>query len=65
MLDVLPPSEDVALLREVVEPRPRVAGQPLHGDAHAAWVTASMMTALPRRPDLAGAVQRRLRQLGG
>jgi phosphotransferase family enzyme len=30
---------------------------------YAAWVTASMMIALPRRPELAGAVERRLRQL--
>lgn len=28
-----------------------------------AWVTASMMTALPRRPDLAAPVERRLQQL--
>jgi hypothetical protein len=28
-----------------------------------AWVTASMMTALPRRPELADAVERRLREL--
>jgi hypothetical protein len=28
-----------------------------------AWVTASMMVALPRRPELAGAVERRLREL--
>jgi thiamine kinase-like enzyme len=32
---------------------------------YAAWVTASMMIALPRRPDLADAVKRRVRQLRG
>jgi phosphotransferase family enzyme len=118
MLDALPPSSDVELLREVTARRREVVGQPLHGDAHlynvlgtprgpfwhdfetachgpreydlaafaenaalnaygehdrdlveamwphyAAWVTTSMMTALPRRPELAGTVQRRLRQL--
>jgi phosphotransferase family enzyme len=30
---------------------------------YAAWVTTSMLTALPRRPDLAAPVERRLRQL--
>ena len=30
---------------------------------YSAWVTASMLTALPRRPDLAATVERRLRQL--
>jgi hypothetical protein len=118
MLDALPPSADVELLREVAVRRPDVDGQPLHGDAqlfnclgspsgplwldfetachgpreydlaafgpgpaldaygahdaelvevmfqlYIAWVTASMMIALPRRPDLAGAVERCLRQL--
>ena len=118
MLDALPPSGDVELLRGVIARRPEVAGQPLHGDAHlfnvlgtprgplwhdfetachgpreydlaalaenaaldpygpydrdlveamwpqyTVWVTASMMIALPRRPELAGAVERRLRQL--
>jgi hypothetical protein len=118
MLDALPPSNDVELLRDVVARRPEVAGQPLHGDAHlfnvlgtprgprwhdfetachgpreydlaafaenaaldaygaydrdlveamwpqyAAWVTASMLTALPRRPELAESLEQRLRQL--
>ena len=118
MLDALPASDDVELLREITARRPNVEGQALHGDAHLfnclgspegplwhdfetacfgpreydlaafhedaaldaygshdrdlvetmsphylAWVTASMMTALPRRPDLAGAVERRLAQL--
>jgi hypothetical protein len=30
---------------------------------YSAWVTASMMIAMPRRPELAGMVERRLRQL--
>ena len=34
MLDALPPSEDVELLRELVARRPDVEGQALHGDAH-------------------------------
>ena len=118
MLDALPPSGDVELLREVVAGRPKVGGQPLHGDAHlfnvlgtprgplwhdfetachgpreydlaalaengaldaygehdrdlvdamwphySAWVAASMLTALPRRPELADTLERRLRQL--
>jgi thiamine kinase-like enzyme len=118
MLDALPPSADVELVREIVSQRPCVGGQALHGDAllvnclgsksgplwldfetachgpreydlaalgrgaalaaygahdaelvdvmfllYIAWVTASMMIALPRRPELAGAVERRLRQL--
>jgi hypothetical protein len=118
MLDVLPPGDDVELLREIAGRRPDVDGQALHGDAHLynvlgspggplwhdfetachgpreydlaafweddaldaygpydrelleavrplylAWVTASMMVALPRRPELAGAVERRLREL--
>jgi hypothetical protein len=118
MLDALPPSGDVDLLRQVLAHRPEVRGQPLHGDAHLfnvlgtpqgplwhdfetachgpreydlaalaenasleaygpydrglveamlphydAWVTASMMIALPRRPELAEAVERRLDQL--
>jgi hypothetical protein len=118
MLDTLPPSDDVELLRAIAARRPDVDGQALHGDAHlynvlgspsgplwhdfetachgpreydlaafwedatlaaygpydrelleavrplyVAWVTASMMMALPRRPELAGAVERRLREL--
>src|SRR5512133_341588 len=118
VLDALPPSDDVELLRAIVARRPDVDGQALHGDAHiynvrgsprgplwhdfetachgpreydlaafwedgelaaygpydrelleavrplyVAWVTASMMMALPRRPELAGAVERRLREL--
>jgi Phosphotransferase enzyme family len=118
MLDALPPSADVQLVREIASRRPDVSGQPLHGDAqlfnclgseggplwldfetachgpreydlaalgpgkaldaygphdaelvdamfllYIAWVTASMMIALPRRPELAEAVERRLRQL--
>jgi Ser/Thr protein kinase RdoA (MazF antagonist) len=118
MLDALPPSAGVDLLREITARRPEVVGQALHGDAHlfnvlgtpggplwhdfetacrgpreydlaalaenasldaygpydhdlvdamwpqyAAWVTASLLTALPRRPDLAASVERRLRQL--
>ena len=118
MLDALPPSDDVELVRELASRRPELDGQPLHGDAqlvnclgsrsgplwldfetacrgpreydlaalgpgdaldaygqydtelveamflvYIAWITASMMTALPRRPELAGAVERRLAQL--
>jgi hypothetical protein len=118
MLDALPPSDHVELLRAVAARRPDVDGQALHGDAHlynvlgspggplwhdfettcygpreydlaafwedgaldtygpydrellaavrplyVAWVTASMLVALPRRPELAGAVERRLREL--
>jgi len=113
MLDTLPPSDDVDLLRELASRRPDAAGQALHGDAHLynvlgtpsgplwhdfetachgpreydlaalaehapidaygsydcdlvealrplylAWVTASMMTALPRRPQLADNIGR-------
>ena len=120
MLDALPPSADVELVREIASRRPDVDGQPLHGDAqlfnclgsptgplwldfetachgpreydlaalgpnaalaaygahdaelveamfllYIAWVTASMMIAVPRRPELADAVERRLRQLRG
>lgn len=120
MLDALPPSDDVELLRAIASRRPDVDGQALHGDAqlfnclgspggplwldfetacrgpreydlaalgpgpaldaygshdaalveamfllYIAWVTASMMVAVPRRPELAGAVQRRLVQLRG
>lgn len=118
MLDALPPSGDVELLRRVAARRPDVSGQALHGDAHRwnvlgspdgplwhdfetacrgpreydlaalkgdpaldaygpydrelvdamfplylAWVTASMMIATPRRPELADVVQRHLRTL--
>jgi hypothetical protein len=118
MLDALPPTDDVELVRELAAQRPDVAVQPLHGDAqlfnclgsptgplwldfetaccgpreydlaalgpgpaldaygahdadlaepmfqlYIAWVTASMMIALPRRPELADSVERRLRQL--
>lgn len=114
MLDALPPSNDVELVREVASRRPDVAMQPLHGDAqlfnclgsprgplwldfetacrgpreydlaalgpgpaldaygghnpelvdpmflvYIAWITASMMVALPRRPTLAGPLERR------
>lgn len=118
MLDAVPPSDDVALVREVASRRPDVALQPLHGDAqllnclgsprgplwldfetacrgpreydlaalgpgpaldaygrhdtelvdamflvYIAWITASMMVALPRRPALAESLARRLRWL--
>jgi hypothetical protein len=118
MLDALPPSDDVELLRSVTANRPDVKGQPLHGDAHVfnvlgsprgplwhdfetachgpreydlaafsedapidaygaydrelveamrpyydAWVAVSMLTALPRRPQLAQTVVEILRQL--
>jgi Phosphotransferase enzyme family len=118
MLDALPPSGDVELLRELATRRPDVAGQALHGDAHlfnvlgtpggplwhdfetachgpreydlaalaenaslaaygpydsdlveamwphySVWVTVSMLTALPRRPDLANTVERRVQRL--
>jgi hypothetical protein len=120
ILDALPPSEDVELLRKVAARRPDVSGQALHGDAHRwnvlgsphgplwhdfetachgpreydlaelkgdpaldaygpydrelvdamfplylAWVTASMMIATPRRPELADVVQRHLQTLRG
>jgi hypothetical protein len=113
MLDALPPSHDVDLLRELAGRRPEVVGQALHGDAHMynvlsspsgplwhdfetacrgpreydlaaleddvalaaygpydkrlveamrplylVWVTASMMMATPRRPELADNVGR-------
>jgi hypothetical protein len=118
MLDALPPSEDVELLRSVTADRPDVTGQALHGDAHLfnvlgsprgplwhdfetachgpreydlaaysedapidaygacdrelvealrpfydAWVAVSMLTALPRRPELAQTVDEILQQL--
>jgi hypothetical protein len=122
MLDALPPSDDVELLRKLVARRPDVEGQALHGDAHlfnvlgtpggplwhdfetacrgpreydlaafaenapledpldaygpydrelveamwphySAWVAVSMLIALPRRPKLANAVERRLQRL--
>jgi hypothetical protein len=118
MLDALPPSEDVELVREIASRRPDVAAQPLHGDAqlfnclgspagplwldfetacrgcreydlaalgpgpaldaygshdaelveamfpvYIAWITASMMIALPRRPELGRGVERLLGRL--
>ena len=118
MLDALPPSHDVELLRELGGRRPEVGGQALHGDAHlfnvlgtpggprwhdfetacrgpreydlaafaenapldaygpydrelveamwphySVWVTVSMLTALPRRPELAKMVDERLQRL--
>jgi Phosphotransferase enzyme family len=118
MLDALPPSKDVELLRELAARRPDVEGQALHGDAHlynvlgtpsgplwhdfetacrgpreydlaafaenapldaygpydrelveamwphySVWVTVSMLTALPRRPELANMVEQRLQRL--
>jgi Phosphotransferase enzyme family len=118
MLDALPPSDDVELVRQIAGQRPDVAGQPLHGDAqllnclgspggplwldfetachgpreydlaalgpgpaldaygahdaelveamfqlYIAWVTASMMIAIPRRPELAELVDRRMQRL--
>jgi Phosphotransferase enzyme family len=118
MLDALPASDDVELIREIAAQRVDLPTQPLHGDAqllnclgspggplwldfettchgpreydlaalgpgpaldaygphdtelveamfqlYIAWVTASMMIAIPRRPELAGFVERRARQL--
>jgi hypothetical protein len=120
MLEALPPSDDIELLRAVAARRPDVDGQALHGDAHlynvlgspsgplwhdfetachgpreydlaaleddtalaaygpydpelveamrplyVAWVTASMLVALPRRPELRASVDARLRELSG
>jgi hypothetical protein len=118
MLDTLPPSEDVDLVRNIAGQRPDVECQALHGDAqlfnclgspggplwldfetacrgpreydlaalgpgpaldaygkhdaklvdamfqlYIAWIAASMMVALPRRPNLAGTVERLLHGL--
>jgi hypothetical protein len=68
MLDALPPSGDVELLREVVARRPELTGQPLHGDAHLFNVLGTPRGPLwhdfetachgPREYDLAGRTTR-------